>query len=195
VTPHSRVGQKDSTVLKDATEEGIVTVGFQRCISRVRSEPMSRKRLRLIGCVALATYLLANSHASLLAGFLHRAHLDSAPLASAESSQPTSGRCCPHCTHRPEQDTTPSRNDSQVPRHDHEEEPCDPTCPGCPICPVNDSCPCPGGCALCSVTKAPCLDHQLIVAPIMVPTMWCSFEEPASFVSPICDGLIRPPRL
>jgi len=56
------------------------------------------------------------------------------------------------------------------------------------------SCPCPGGCAFCSVAKVPGLSP--LVAPAIVTRCLddCLDEMPCVYVPPFCGQLIRPPR-
>ncbi len=68
-----------------------------------------------------------------------------------------------------------------------------PACPGsrpcCPLCPV------PGGCALCNLTKVPCLVPPLVF-PAADPLLGGTTCDPAPlYASPFCGRLTPPPKV
>jgi hypothetical protein len=102
-------------------------------------------------------------------------------------------RKCKHCNSvRDEVQGAPSSQSKQS------STPCPPcndsSCPCSPGEHRPKDCPCPGGCAFCSVAKAPCMTP-------LTPTLCdaacvgeCNSEEPFDYVSPRPGSLIRPPR-
>jgi len=139
---------------------------------------MRRKWLRLLVCVNVTTFLVANTHAGSVAAARllapqHAGHVSH----SREHSEP-----CSHCAgHASLASTTPD-----------EEEDGTPSCPGCPDGP---KCPCPGGCALCSIAKVPhstpgiCLTCPSTDFEIRLP------DPSPIYTSPFASRLIRPPRV
>src|ERR1019366_2733777 len=134
--------------------------------------------------------LLANTQASFALDYLIRSQTK---VTAADEPAPKA-RKCKHCSStedRAEQTCTSglSRKGGTP------SKPCnDSSCPCCPNEHGPNDCPCPGGCALCSVTKAPCLtpltptlDHALCIGQ-------CCLVESFDYVSPPQGGLIRPPR-
>ncbi len=160
---------------------------------------MRRKRLRLVACVSLAAFLVANTHAAtafaahLLAlhpevGHAHEAAAAKHPASAHQEVMPQ----LPGCRHSPKHVSRGvDTSDADADRDDH---PCSPCCPDCPPRPCGSKCPCPGGCALCNVAKVP---HVVPVAcpPASAPCLEASPPEPHVFYTPPPTGrLIRPPR-
>lgn len=158
---------------------------------------MYRSGLRLVSLLSVVVYLFANTQASFALDHWIRTVLmtytQSAESAPTEESKPKP-RKCKHCTteENPEESVPcPSPCAPKGPS-----KPCnEPLCPGCPNDYDPMHCPCPGGCALCSVAKAPCLTpidlnlHQsncLSECLVIRSVQYCSWK---------CGGLDRPPRI
>lgn len=167
---------------------------------------MSRRKLRLVSGLSLVAYLLTQTHANQVLAGLGRScaavgrSCAAAVTTMTPADQQSTARPCQHCARqaaagKSERPTAPPA-DSHAPTYpDSSEHPFAPGVP-CPGCPCGDqTCPMPGGCAMCSVAKAPCL-----TAP---PTAdWAApwvgeltFEASLFHVPPLCDGLMRPPRV
>jgi hypothetical protein len=163
---------------------------------------------RLVACVSLLAYFLANTHANLVIG----AYIEPTPVsattkstapkdsepATAPSEEPASE--CPHCAKRLKakaarvaKQQQHAQSDTQQPAPDGK-----PVCASCdeacPCCPKTPACPCPGGCALCSVAKVPCLVADAPMPSSSVCVGDFLVEEAFSYLSPFSGGLIRPPR-
>lgn len=155
---------------------------------------MSRAWLRLISCVSLGAYLLANTHASFALERLVRSHVpaktptEQLPTEQESASKPSA---CKHCCKQ-----TENQSEEQSPcNSEGPTQPCDtPSCPCCPGDQDGKQCPCPGGCAMCSVAKAPLLTPIEISLHEAVCTGECQIDESFDYVSPLQHGLIRPPR-
>jgi hypothetical protein len=174
-----------------------VGVWFLRPVTR--KSVVSRIWLRLVGAVSLAAYLLANTNASAAVNhWMHKQFPRTAEVASpayeATSEKPkkcTKGCCKPNET-QTTQDAEPSPPPAPVRQKQNSDKP---VCPCCPNDSEEKHCPCPGGCALCSVGKAPLLTpfhfelHETAFVDHCLMTV--SFE----YVSPSCGGLDRPPRI
>lgn len=156
---------------------------------------MSRVWLRLISCVSLGAYLLANTHASFALEHLARSHSPmnsgSNPVTSDEEKSTPKTPKCKHCcmvTEDSSEEQTPCSSDSPT-------RPCeDPSCPCFPNEHDGKQCPCPGGCAMCSVAKAPLLTPIAINVHDAVCSGECQLDESFDYVSPLQRGLLRPPR-
>lgn len=154
---------------------------------------MSRRWLRLVSCMSLVAYLLSNTHLHLaFAGCTHSSCAAKTAEKPTEKSKPVTTKC-KHCAKQQQ----PTSEKGQTKDHD-------PNCPGCPDCPFGPSCPCcpngnhpcpvPGGCAMCSVAKAPCLTVALSCDPFLGATFDTVPEVSISYVPPSSDGMIRPPK-
>lgn len=157
---------------------------------------MSRTWLRLVACVSLGVYLLANTHASFALERFVRSQIpakrmtDPLPSEPSEESAPKPSKCkhCSKSTDDQTEEQSPCTSDGPTP-------PCDdPSCPCCPNDHNGKQCPCPGGCAMCSVAKAPLLTPIGISLHDAVCTGECRVDEAFDYVSPPQHGLIRPPR-
>ena len=153
---------------------------------------MRGKWLRLVACVSLVAILVAPSHAGMAA-----ARLLTAPPSAGHPSAPAHGEphpsdgesTCASCCHG----AVGHCRAAAAPR-DQSRTPCDPDCPHCPRGPFPPKCPCPGGCALCSVAKVPCL----FSAPCFASPAPCLgdsvTEPPPPYNAPFSRTLLRPPR-
>src|SRR6266404_3585567 len=79
--------------------------------------------------------------------------------------------CCTSCQHQDLDDDHPGECQHGDQDDDHEQAPGDSSCPDadCPDCPNGPAapkCPCPGGCALCSVAKALCAAAPCLVRDV-----------------------------
>ena len=153
---------------------------------------MRRQWQRLVACVSLAAFLVANSHA----GMALAAHLSAARPSHAGVRSPATSRSdrpeCPGCCRCAKHKSRDTANNARAPQD--EDGTCGPSCPHCPKTPSAPKCPCPGGCALCSVAKVP---HVVPTAclPWAAPCLGAKLPEPRSTYTPPCAGrLIRPPR-
>lgn len=163
---------------------------------------MSRNWIRLIACLSMAAYLLANTHAA----FALRAQLRSSFLASAakdsssekQNGSKTQSRAKCKCCGQPVNAHSATCQEAQC-QDDTCPEPAnngdDCTCPCCPgKKPFDSSCPCPDGCALCCVAKVPlpavCISVGLMAAQVeTIDFDVCPFP-----FSSVIGKLFRPPR-
>lgn len=154
------------------------------CSSRGGGVPMPRWWSRLVACITLATFLVANRPATLPAAV--------PLLSSSPSACHTQGCQCSRCAacraatcacHRSTgTDSSPQVKTLQNTPHQHPSAPC-------------PSCPCPGGCMYCSHAKAPCLLSDNLLPPPS-PCVGHSFIEIAPlYLPPLCGELMRPPRV
>ncbi len=128
---------------------------------------MRRLRLKLVALTSLVAYLLANTSAGVAMESWMR-------TLATKPAQTT----CEHCQQC----------------HD-EEEPQPAGDAPCPCCPEQKpGCPCPGGCVLCSVAKAPCFTPFALPIETSPSCDECLGEVATLLVSPFLSGLIRPPR-
>jgi hypothetical protein len=136
-------------------------------------------RKRLVALVTLATYLLANTHA--VWGFAL------SPRSTTATAKASSKRtCCPRCQARAANAHAPAN-----PTQDAFNTPTRQS-PACPCCP--DSCPVPGGCALCSIAKTPVAAVGIAFLPaVQVNDDVCPETLPLHF-SAYVGELMRPPR-
>ena len=155
--------------------------------------------LRLVSLLCLSAYLLANTQANLALDYLLRSQVPTcqpSETTPAEESTPKAKQC-KHCTQVSEEssnENTPPCAPSNSPARPC--KPCDDS--SCPCCPNEHhpkDCPCPGGCALCSVAKAPCLTPLTLQFHDLVCVGQCSVDESSDYVNPLQRGLIRPPRV
>jgi len=160
---------------------------------------MRRSWLRLITCMSLVAFLLANSHVGTVVAALlmsptksvrttaHK-HATDAPKSGAKDTTRSPG--C-HCGHK-----RPRSSETPVFAEDFDHAPCAPSCPDCPVGPDGPRCPCscPDGCAMCNAAKVPFLAHPIRVA-CSAACVGAASPEPASTYTPPCAGrVIRPPR-
>jgi hypothetical protein len=143
---------------------------------------------RLVACISLVAFLAANTHAgtAIAASVAARPAGKPGHVANAKGKKASRRSCC-HCV------KDKDRRIPDAPR-DHGNDPCSPSCPDCPKGPGDSKCPCPGGCALCSVAKVPC--PVVAASPIHeAPCLEGSVTEiEPSYLSPAIRTLIRPPR-
>lgn len=154
-----------------------------------------RALLRLMSLLSLCAYLLANTHASFALDYMIRSQPRSAhvpEMAPTDETTPTP-RKCRHCNPVPEET---SNDTTSQPSSCPTDRPCnDSSCPCCPNQHDPKDCPCPGGCALCSVAKAPCLTPWTPTLHQAVCIGQCCLVESLNYASPPQGGLIRPPRV
>ena len=136
--------------------------------------------LRLVSLLSLVAYLLVNTHLNLALGsFALGSPAESHGPAEANESKPAQ---CKHCAQKAKSENPPPTED-RVPSD------------GCPCCPTDQgSCPIPGGCAMCSIAKAPCLNAILWIEVLATMSVELVPEYSYSYVTPFSDGLARPPR-
>jgi hypothetical protein len=144
---------------------------------------MRRRLLHLIAWLSVAAYFLTNTHANLMiAAALNRPACQEVPSSG-------SSKKCQHCQNKAAVPQSPSGTSSCPVSPDQPFE------PGCPCCPLGDQpCSVPGGCAMCSVAKTPCVGCMLLthlVAPFLGEV---DCEVTPVYAPPFCDGLIRPPK-
>lgn len=159
---------------------------------------MRRCALRLVSCLSLVAYLLANTHLNLaIAWCAHSSPGKSESRNPSDGPKPTSK--CKHCSQSTDPVTESKNSKPSQPK------PHDPNCPGCPECPIGPNCPCcpaggdhscpvPGGCAMCSVAMAPWLGPLPSIDSCVPPVFEFVAEYTSTYLPPVCDGLIRPPR-
>ena len=162
------------------------------------SVDMRRRWQRLVVCVSLVAFLVANTHASasIAAHLLALQTADGPTNRSASSLHDASAYATDSSAERPRCHCLKHKSRTaealNTPRNLH--GPCGPSCPDCPKGPSAPKCPCPGGCALCNVAKVP---HAT-----PVPCLPCSdtcietrLPDPSLIYTPPFSGrLIRPPR-
>jgi hypothetical protein len=169
---------------------------------------MKRKWLRLIAYLSLAAYLLVNTQAA-EALSTHFQFVLSQPSQNAPNSCKGQGReadhsrkdapartcsSCKHCAKQKQKVSHPP--DQEGTDHDHASP--EPSCPCCPDGPgdrSSPSCPCPGGCAFCTVAKVPCLTTLTLSVGPSPCVGESAAEQPFCYVGPCRGGLIRPPRV
>jgi hypothetical protein len=196
--------------LKAIAEASIVGVGGLSVLKTARVEERSMFYQcwckRLIACASLVVYLLANTHVNLAIG----SHVEparestSAPTPAqqngGENPLPPEDLVseCPHCAKRLKEAAEQRKAKTDKKCSASERENSDPSlpddCPCCPKTPGAPSCPCPGGCALCSVAKVPCLVPDAPVPLSFFCLGDCLVEETFYYLPPFSGGLIRPPR-
>ena len=160
---------------------------------------MSRQLLRLVSCMSLVAYFLANTHLNLV----FAAFAKPTCCAGTEATNSTGGeskenkpRKCKHCAQRDASDEAPT--DKKQPKNH------DSNCPGCPDSPLGHSCPCcpqgdhscpvPGGCAMCTIAKAPCLTPN-VAADLSGSALFEFVPDLCfSYASPLSDSMARPPK-
>src|SRR5262245_6871825 len=136
-------------------------------------------RKRLVALVTLTAYLLANTHAVWAFALSPRS-------TSATAKAPSKRTCCRHCQARAANPQVPAKPDQ-----DSYNTPA-PQAPACPCCP--DSCPVPGGCALCSIAKTPVAAVGIAPLPaVQGNDDVCPETLPLHF-SAYVGELMRPPR-
>lgn len=147
---------------------------------------MSRLWLRLVSCVSLTAYLLANTGAS----FALEAWIPS--LAKRDNlgvAQSPPRKCT--CSEGRERRNAPCESCRECQKRNCPGR----SCPSCPNQPCQKDCPCPGGCALCSVAKAPCLTPIDLEFRDTLSLGECVVIESFKYHSLKCGGLDRPPRI
>lgn len=155
---------------------------------------MSRFCLRLVTLVSLAAYFLANTNASFAIDYWLRCQtVKKAEVSTSSEVLPAETPTkCKHCCKPGETDGS---SPSPAPSQDCEDRDCDPaSCPCCPEDSGKHRCPCPGGCALCSVAKAPCLTSINLNLHDTSCVDDCASPDSPEYASPKCNGLDRPPR-
>ena len=161
-----------------------------------RNWVVSRFCRYLVVLVSLAAYFLANTNASaaIQSCIRMKAARTESVTTQAQEETPTESpkKKCKHCN--PSADTSETTNSPSSPS-DCPNNDCDDPC--CPCCPENSNqkgCPCPGGCALCSVAKTPLVSSVNLDACQTHCTGRCLVNDSSQYISPKCDGLDRPPR-
>jgi hypothetical protein len=135
-----------------------------------------------MGWLGLAAFLVANlpttvALAACFAPAVPECHAKP-PVTVAAST------CCKHCAKK-------ALARSRVASAAAVRPPCPASHPGCPECPF---CPVPGGCALCNLTKVPCLAPPLlflVAEPLLAET---PFETTPLYTPPFCGRLTPPPK-
>jgi hypothetical protein len=139
---------------------------------------MPRWLIRLIAVVTLLTFLVGNGSAISHA----RAFLSHSPCS--HPADPSSATCgCEHCLSEESPHSAPSPVEVRnVTPPSHGDD-----LPG-------SSCPCPGGCAFCSVAKVPGLS-PLVTPAVVTLCLDDSLDAmPCVYASPFGGTLTRPPR-
>jgi hypothetical protein len=165
----SRIGEKVNAIARSYriaySERNARPSGWLKFKVLGISVEMRRKWLRLVVCLALAAFLVGNTHAVTMLA----AHMLS-----------------PHPAGHHHDETHPDQDDLC--------SPCCPDCPDCPKDSDGSKCPCPGGCALCNVAKVPhrtpaiCLPCVSACFESRLPCLSLIYTAPFS------GRLSRPPR-
>lgn len=149
---------------------------------------MHRPWLRLVSYLSLAAFLLANQPAAMTAfvrgggpGHVHEHSPDCwhcSCLKQETAVEPSACDCAECCSEAPAGSSLdPSQPASTS--HDHSSCPC---------------CPCPGGCAYCSVAKVPCCHARVAVGELIL-SLEEGCAESTMLLPPAHSGkLIRPPK-
>jgi hypothetical protein len=180
---------------------------------------MSRRASRLVACLSLAVFLFAHTPLSLALSVHLRNHclpaakpsepVEHSPDLNAQSPELEQSACCSKCRTKVSSSITKeSARDGARPQsrsQPGDPKPGDPK-PGdpqrdhpdssCPCCPERGpaSCPCPSGCAYCSVAKMPC-PATTTVSLTAAPSLGdCLLEPPALYRAPFCSEFLQPPR-
>jgi hypothetical protein len=158
---------------------------------------VSRFGLRLVAMASLAAYLLANTNASLAVQFIPRPARTTVQNPSPPAEEvPANPKKCKHCSKPAESNETPAEgHKSSSPQSSNKDDCTEPSCPCCPADPDHKNCPCPGGCAICSVAKVPLLPPLNLDFEQAICLGNCLGIDSFQYISPICDGLDRPPRI
>ena len=160
---------------------------------------MSRFCRCLVVLVSLAAYFIANTNASATIQSFVRSHVVEAEKVANHSTQEAPAEApkkkCKHCNPSAETPETTSNSQSpcppaNCPNENHD----DPACPCCPHDSDHKNCPCPGGCALCSVAKTPLVVSVNFDSCQSLCVGSCLLIDSSQYASPKCDGLDRPPR-
>lgn len=159
---------------------------------------------RLISCVCMLAFFFANSHAGMVVNAYFRDAGTSASQScqAAKSSEPVESKPsrCKHCARQQDKAKATEGRDP-APEELASEKVCNETNSphgtleeSCPCCPSGPSCPCPGGCAMCSVAKSICTDSSFV--DMLPAKCFDQFVPDHSIVylPPSGEGLIRPPR-
>lgn len=150
------------------------------------------RRLRvLVSLLCLVAYLFSNTHLNqALALFATRNGPDATATKETDAPSP---RKCKHCAKRA---TSTCATPVTAGKDHHPND--DAACPhdlSCPCCPEKGhQCPVPGGCSLCSIAKAPWLTPLPPDADLLSMVCFLVPEYRIAYISPSCDGLIRPPK-
>lgn len=165
-----------------------------------------RSCLRLVACLSMAAYFIANTPALPALGArapaIRSLHGDASRALVARANSPSATRPCPHCA-KPRclagkvvSPNVPVCSQSSFTGSC----PCCPNsppdlpCPCCPKGPDGRSCPCPGGCAFCTPAKVPCPGHSA-ERPRPGPCLGETVGETCPpYIPPFKGKLIRPPR-
>ena len=160
-----------------------------------RNWVVSRFCRYLVVLVSLAAYFLANTNASLALDYWLRSQAATkADVATSTEETPAeTHKKCKHCCKPGETEGfSPSPSTSQ----DCDDTDCDrSSCPCCPDDANKHRCPCPGGCALCSVAKAPCLTPINLNLHDTSCVDDCASPDSPEYPSLKSGGLDRPPRV
>jgi hypothetical protein len=158
---------------------------------------MNRKLRSLVTCVSLVAFFAANTHAGTAIAACLSTNRAGGEFSLAKEHSTAEGATGEHsgrlCCHEE------GDNDADVVEHD-EHGPCDSSCPdsNCPDCPKSpghSKCPCPGGCALCSVAKVPC-PVAAACQVFEIPCLGASVAHAETpYTPPFCDVMLRPPRV
>jgi hypothetical protein len=142
---------------------------------------VSRHWRSLVTCISLVAFLLANGPACVisLASSSDQCFLDG-PCSHSLRCQRVSTCTCERCSAKRTQGQSLAENErTPAPKHPGESCPC---------------CPCPGGCAYCSVAKIMC-SVSATPAMLTVLSLEETISEPSLLLPPGYAGeLIRPPR-
>jgi hypothetical protein len=153
---------------------------------------MNRKWLRPVALLSLAAYLFANTPTeAVLAAHLAAARPHSHPSQPVPKAPGQARHRCKHCSRHRHLDP---KKETSRPAPEPKSDSRGPSCPCCPEEPSKPFCPCPGGCAYCSVAKVPCLTPFTLAAEAAVCALGPALEEAFLYAAPCWGGLFRPPR-
>jgi hypothetical protein len=171
---------------------------------------MFRSWPRLVACLSLVAYLLTHTHAGLALHIPIHPKKDPSTSRAEDSNEnavqpPADCFDCPHCAKRARLAAAnaakkPNRraevqNTSAPPARQGESKESNSSCPDNPGDPDRPTCPCPEGCAMCSVAKTPCVTANLLLPQPVACLSACLVEEAFLYAPPAQNGVIRPPRV
>jgi hypothetical protein len=160
---------------------------------------------RLVACISVMAYFVANTHLAFTAepsaepaSTPEHAPAQPQQPAECEETVPACKHCAARLKARAKQKSDPAASagaqEKHTPDHDQPGRSCDTPCPCCPHEPGDPSCPCPDGCAMCSVAKAPCLAGPTCACVVLPHLGYTAVEESFTYIPPLPLELIRPPR-
>lgn len=162
---------------------------------------MFRRWQPAITMVCLTAYFFGNIAVSLAVGAYLKTEHDPGSNPShtsvcLESHKHSRVLECPCCKSSGHEEGESEKDCEFTSQHGVEEvpPPVKDQCPCCPGKPSEPNCPCPGGCALCSVAKIPIGASTISGPPFMEQSEKICIAPPNVFVPILAGQLFRPPK-